>query len=53
MPWNYLPERFGASATVHGWFQRFATDHSVGSGDVLVTGVSLIASALPRGEAGK
>jgi hypothetical protein len=26
---------------------------SVGSGDVLVSGVSLIASALPRGEAAK
>lgn len=24
--WNYLPERFGASSTVHGWFQRFAAD---------------------------
>ena len=24
--WNYLPDRFGASSTVHGWFQRFAAD---------------------------
>jgi len=24
--WEYLPERFGASSTVHGWFQRFAED---------------------------
>ncbi len=24
--WNYLPGRFGASSTVHGWFQRFAAD---------------------------
>lgn len=24
--WNYMPRRFGASSTVHGWFQRFATD---------------------------
>lgn len=24
--WNQMPERFGASSTVHGWFQRFAAD---------------------------
>jgi putative transposase len=24
--WHYLPERFGATSTVHGWFQRFAAD---------------------------
>ena len=24
--WQHLPERFGASSTVHGWFQRFAAD---------------------------
>jgi putative transposase len=24
--WSQLPERFGASSTVHGWFQRFAAD---------------------------
>lgn len=24
--WNYLPEHFGASSTVHGWFQRFSAD---------------------------
>lgn len=24
--WNQLPERFGDDATVHRWFQRFASD---------------------------
>jgi len=24
--WRHLPERFGATSTVHGWFQRFAAD---------------------------
>jgi putative transposase len=24
--WKQMPERFGASSTVHGWFQRFAAD---------------------------
>lgn len=24
--WNQMPERFGASSTVHGWFQRFSAD---------------------------
>ncbi len=24
--WNQLPERFGPSSTVHGWFQRFVAD---------------------------
>lgn len=24
--WNQLPERFGPSSTVHGWFQRFVSD---------------------------
>lgn len=24
--WERLPERFGPSSTVHGWFQRFAAD---------------------------
>lgn len=24
--WNQLPERFGASSTLHGWFQRFVSD---------------------------
>jgi len=24
--WNRLPERFGPSSTLHGWFQRFARD---------------------------
>jgi AcrR family transcriptional regulator/transposase len=24
--WSQLPERFGASSTVHGWFQRFSAD---------------------------
>ena len=24
--WNHMPERFGASSTVHGWFQRFTAD---------------------------
>lgn len=24
--WNQMPERFGASSTIHDWFQRFAAD---------------------------
>ena len=24
--WNQMPDRFGASSTVHGWFQRFSAD---------------------------
>lgn len=24
--WNHIPERFGGSSTVHGWFQRFTAD---------------------------
>ena len=24
--WRHLPERFGATSTVHGWFQRFSAD---------------------------